>query len=914
LVIGSLVLVAGIALFLALGPFLTASALRFWMQRVGRREGFAFTAGKIEAPLFRPVVVNDLHLATTPGAPFRVDCTAGRMVFDLNFRGIFNGTARSLRGFQIEKLVLDIRRDKTASDTKRRIPWSVLKNLLSDNFNFSGVSLHVENGTSIVDLRDAALSGSELEAGMFDARELAISSPFFQRTFSNVRGATSWQNTQLAIGAVSLMRGLDVDTITIDLSQIGASQIGIELGIDAFGGKVRARISSDDRGDKRTWDIAGSGSGVSLAQMSDALEWESRASGSLHASKFTFRGEMSDVRNATASIWAEVSGLTWRDRTADTVMIGASLFNREVQVEQLYIKQRSNELTFNGEFPLPEKATDWLKPAFRGDINASINDLGDFARLFGQSPADFSGKLTAQGKVSANEGKLRGQVTCSGNSLVLFRSGIEFLEMRLGLEEAQLTIANLEVRNGQDFLRAQASVSLTDSRSASGALETSVADIADYRGFIPTAYSSFEPAGKVTADWKAQAGSGTVKIEAQNFRLGNPGTASFDADVDAEYSPATTFFRRFHFWNRRADLKAFVTAARDYFHVQDLRFGLDGQPFLHGNIYLPISTAELRATRSWIGALSADPFFDVDLTLESVDLANFAAAVSAKPVMSGRANGHLQLSGTPGSLQGNADFNASNFVFDASPAVTLDLEIRQALGIANFKANFAAAGSNALAADGAFPFRLEKSDNGYEIKSSGPMTLTAQFPAILLPRLPRYLSPAAFTRGILRGDISVTGSVDAPTIAGEIDLIDGQLLGGWRTSGAVIFKGETATIGVAAFGRTAADMPFHGKIDYRDVSSVDVTVFPESALETNALGTGDCVSSIELGSTSPAQLSTATVRQVKLRGSLFARNWTIALSRETESDQPDDDRWWRRFRFCRDGKPLSLTPSPALFP
>jgi hypothetical protein len=170
------------------------------------------------------------------------------------------------------------------------------------------VNLHVENGSTIVDLRDGALTGSELEAGVFLAREVTIRSPWFHKTLSNLRGATSWQENRLALGALSLIRGLDLDTLTVDLSRIGQSRIGMEVSVDAFGGKIRARISSEDRGDKRTWDIAGNGSGISLAQMSDALEWSDRASGSLHASKFTFHGEMNDLRNATAAIWAEISG------------------------------------------------------------------------------------------------------------------------------------------------------------------------------------------------------------------------------------------------------------------------------------------------------------------------------------------------------------------------------------------------------------------------------------------------------------------------------------------------------------------------------------------------------------------------------------------------------------------------------
>ena len=417
------------ALVFAFAPFLVAGGLRAWAQRVARREGLLLEIGKIEAPLLRPVVIRDLRFRTDGAAPFQIDCALSRMEVELNLSAIFTKAGRPVRALNVEGLVLNIRKTNDVAASARSAPWSVLENVLADQFRFSGVQFHVENGATIVDVRDASLTGSELEAGLFAAREVTIVAPSFNKTLTELRGATSWQESRLALGAVSLIPGLDLDTLTIDLGQIGQSRLGMEVNVDAFGGKIRARVSSDDRDGKRTWDVAGNSSGISLARMSDALEWSNRASGSLHASKFTFRGELADLRNATVTLWAEVSGLTWRDRTADTVMIGASVYNREVQVEQLYIKQRDNQLTLSGEFPWPEQWSLVTIPAFRGDVSASINDLGEFARLFGRTPSDFAGSLTARGSVDARSGKVGGQLSVSGNSLVLFRSAIESLDL-----------------------------------------------------------------------------------------------------------------------------------------------------------------------------------------------------------------------------------------------------------------------------------------------------------------------------------------------------------------------------------------------------------------------------------------------------------------------------------------------------
>src|SRR2546423_7685318 len=111
----------------------------------------------------------------------------------------------------IEGLALGIPRNPAARARPSRIAWSLLQHLQADNFNFSSVNLHVDDGVTTMDARDAALSGSELEAGSLTAREIAIAAPWFRKTFANVRGATSWQESRLSIGAPTLSPRLDID-------------------------------------------------------------------------------------------------------------------------------------------------------------------------------------------------------------------------------------------------------------------------------------------------------------------------------------------------------------------------------------------------------------------------------------------------------------------------------------------------------------------------------------------------------------------------------------------------------------------------------------------------------------------------------------------------------------------------------
>ncbi|MFL6583845.1 MAG: hypothetical protein ACJ8KU_04945 [Chthoniobacterales bacterium] len=434
-----LVIVAIVVVTLA--PVAMAMVIKMSIAGVARQQGLAVEIRTVDAPLLRPVVLHDLHLRSL--GDNSVDLEITRVEADLRLAAYQSSSGkRLLRTLRVDDLRgrIDLSGRRAVGAKREWQPW---QRLLPDQFVVTAPDLVVRTREIEKRFRNAAISGNELEAGSFRATEIAIKTPWFAKTFYDLHGASFWQENRLTIGAISLMRGLDLDVLTFDLSDLAEDKVGVELAFDLFGGKLRATVTAQNEGGERTWDVAGNAVEVSLGGMSDALEFSNRASGSIHACKFTFRGKGNDLANATASIWTEVTGLTWRDRTAEIVMLGASLYSRQVDIEQLYVKQRRNELTLSGESALPRGGE---LPDFRGDISAAIGDVSDFARLLGWNPSDFAGEIAVSGTVAERQHALSGELSASGNSLKMFAASVDTLNARMTLNGAELQLQRCELR------------------------------------------------------------------------------------------------------------------------------------------------------------------------------------------------------------------------------------------------------------------------------------------------------------------------------------------------------------------------------------------------------------------------------------------------------------------------------------
>jgi hypothetical protein len=474
-----LVLLAGLVALL-FAPLLVGSGLRFWIWWNARQQNLTVKIDKIETPFLRPVVLHDLRITSVSNAAVRVDVRVDQATVALNLQAIFLRTReRALRNFSANRLRGEIHRNSSGAPFPERsgVTW---QKLLPDTADVKQFDLRVENGSTVILLRGGTLSASEIEAGHFSVDEVTIASPLVRQTFSQLRGATRWQDSRLTLAGFTLTRGLDVEWATADLSHLGRDRLGVEFDLDAFGGKIRGDISNEWRSRHSNWNMAGSAADVSLTQTAEAIGFADRVGGLLHAGKFTFRGDLRDPAHSVASLWTELTSPAWHGREADLVMLGVALYNRQIQLQQLYVKQKKNQLTLSGEGSLPSTFSDWLRPDFRGDISAAITDLGEFATLFGANRNDFAGAITVTGTMNARDRKVGGHVTASGAALTVLKTPIDTLSAELNLKADQLELRELKLTRRQDFVRASGKIDIGHDRKPSGSVEFSSRKVQDY--------------------------------------------------------------------------------------------------------------------------------------------------------------------------------------------------------------------------------------------------------------------------------------------------------------------------------------------------------------------------------------------------------------------------------------------------
>ena len=504
--LATLLILLVVLLTIVFAPFAVSNGIRLWIWWAARQEGFVASIDKVDASFLRPVVIRQLHLKSVRDNAFRVDLTATDASVGLNFKHVLlHMRGRIIRNLSIRELRVELHRTNPNLRAITRRGWATLQRLLPENLSIANSEVRVENGPTLILLRRGVLSASETEAGRFSASEVMIASPWLRQTFSQLRGATHWETNRLTLGGLTLSRGLDLQSATADFSRLGKQRVGLQFEVDVFGGKIRGNISDEWRSQHSNWKIAGGASDISLGQTSDAFGFADRVDGLLHAANFTFRGNLAEPDRVTASLWSELTGLTWRNRTAEAIMLGAAVYNRKIQLQQLYIRQRSNQFTLSGEAEFPTNSSGWLSPDFRGNISASINQLGDFVALFGANPGDFAGKITIEGAMDTRDRKFGGRLAIEGASLTFFKTEIDSLAAKVNLKGTELEIEQLEIKRRNDSLSGQGKIDMSGDHNYSGTLDARADNLLDY--FSSVRRATGKSADRIPVDVQATINS-----------------------------------------------------------------------------------------------------------------------------------------------------------------------------------------------------------------------------------------------------------------------------------------------------------------------------------------------------------------------------------------------------------------------
>ncbi len=464
--IGVAVLIATL-LVIWFAPLLIANGVRTWLWWAGRSEGLLVEVADVEAPLLRPVVLHGLRIRTQPNAQLAVDVALARAEVGLNLAAVLRpAMGRRLRDVSIDGARVTIGKRASQPAENSAIDWSTLQNLFADTLHVSHLDFRIENGSTVFDGRDASFTASEVQTGALTIAEIAVASPLVSKRFANLRGATSWQNQRLTLGAITLARGIDIDAITADFSHVALQRIGVEMSVDVFGGKFRANVTTDHRRGRHFWDVAGTASKISLAQMAETLGWRAPATGAVRMCKFTFRGDAAAVKKSTASIWAEVNDLAWGGRAAQTIMLGASIYSQRLHLEQLYVKQEKNQLTLSADAPLTFSAEDWAKPDLNAEFSASIHDLDALAQLFGARPGEYGGSIELNGAFGVEDHLARGNLGASGEIQLSDARALSAstVTARVLCDGSSATVADAIFKRGDDHLAGRGAIEFNDLR------------------------------------------------------------------------------------------------------------------------------------------------------------------------------------------------------------------------------------------------------------------------------------------------------------------------------------------------------------------------------------------------------------------------------------------------------------------
>ena len=258
-----LLTILAFVLLLVCAPLLTATGMRGWIWWATRGQKLSCKLMESTPPLFRPVTLRGVRL--TGNAEVRIDVSAPLNDRAQSWIDLPDARRTPSHSLVAENVHAQIYRNQEKPFFPRST-WSSFQRLLPDTFKLTDFDLQMQQGDTSVALHGLTATGSPVENGQFQIREAAISSPHLRQQFTDLRGATTWQDDRLTISALTLARGLDLRSLTVDLSRLNQERIGLEADIDAFRGKIRANLSDDWTAQPSNWDAAGSANDVSLSK------------------------------------------------------------------------------------------------------------------------------------------------------------------------------------------------------------------------------------------------------------------------------------------------------------------------------------------------------------------------------------------------------------------------------------------------------------------------------------------------------------------------------------------------------------------------------------------------------------------------------------------------------------------------
>lgn len=656
----ALYLVLAVALLVLLEPHLFRAAIRQAVLLEAARHGVPLHIGTVEGHLFKPLVFKEVRFTTSRAAVVsKVSVRAATAAFSWQAlvrqwgHGFFDRL--TLDGVQAEVTFQPYAREAGAAPTpaERALqfePWLPAPSQ-ADVFN-SAFVFHV--GKRTVKFEDVRFTVSNSRPGVIAIEKLTLQSASgTHRTFDRLIGTTALQGARWRIADVTLSDGVVLNSLSCDLDDVARGILQVEFDFAAFGGALRGDILNTAEAGLPLYEVAGQFSNISVEALGKFLRAPESTGGVIKEGRFSFRGSLHALENATFSTRFEATGFRWGGRQWNSLVLGATVVNRRVQIPEFQLQQSRNTLQLKGDLALPAEGTPWWLSDFSFDIAARIQDLSELSALFGPQFADTKGKATIDGSIRAENKAYSGQLLVSGNKISWRGVPFDTLNAGIKLDGNELQIVNLEATRGADFVRGNGSVTVLGERRYQGELNASIEELSLYAPILQKPVVPAPLAGGLNVSWSGDGAPGAHSgaFTAHFRKLHTPGNAEvpatlpIDADLEGTYAPGGLALNKCTLANGDTRLEGRLAADATTVKLEGLKLTQAKVPWFEGEATLPFNLFQW-----WVhpgpGALAPDAPLKARLTAKGVQLEEVAHLTGRPLPIRGVVSGTLQTEST----------------------------------------------------------------------------------------------------------------------------------------------------------------------------------------------------------------------------------------------------------------------------
>ena len=259
-----------------------------------------------------------------------------------------------------------------------------------------------------------------------------------------------WDGKKLSLHQLSL-----ADEVMLRDLTIIPHRDRMELGIvaEAFDGLLRADGSLHHTPEGTFIDSALLGQQLPLGRLSRFLGLQKNLAGTIREGRLTFRGLMSHLMDAEASLRMLADNVRLEKRGWASLAVTAHLIGRKISLADFQLKQHENRVAASGEITLPEEWHKIAQAPFLLKLKANISEASQLADLIGTSWNNMTGKLFADGEIHGAANHAEGYFNLQGTAMTVDSLPLNSLKLQLLFQGEKTNLTNLDIWSGSDRLQ-----------------------------------------------------------------------------------------------------------------------------------------------------------------------------------------------------------------------------------------------------------------------------------------------------------------------------------------------------------------------------------------------------------------------------------------------------------------------------